>query len=116
MVRFTPARVSDCEDASMRPSALHARPSTQRTRSGVSVKISRPLATSLILIERDAAAEASRLPSLLKAKALDARMPKSDFVGTGNERGSLAAFKFQSLTLTPCWNIFAIPVGRLLPI
>src|SRR6266545_3205510 len=88
----TPGGASPMDDASSRPSSLHARLVTTKLRSGVSVKSSRPLAASLILIERDTAAEASRLPS---------RKVSNDFGGTGNERGSLVAFTSQSLTLTP---------------
>src|SRR5262245_40589023 len=107
---FTPGRVSSTDDASNRPSGLHPRFVTASPRSGVSVKSSRPLAASLILIERDFAAEAIRLPSWLKANTEEPALgARSDFGGTGNERGWLAAFTSQSLTLTPACNIAAAP-------
>src|SRR5262245_58911998 len=97
----TPGRVSSTDDASSRPSGLHSRLVTARARSGVSVKSSRPPAASLILTERDFAAEAIRLPSWLKANTEELALGvMSNPGGTGNERGWLAAFTSQSLTLT----------------
>src|SRR5215468_10612499 len=100
LVKFTPARASYWEDANRRPSALQAMLSTQRLRGRESVKSSRPLATSLILIDGPPMAEASRLPSWLNV-TVEPFLPLSKLVLPGNERGSLAAFRPQSLTLTP---------------
>src|SRR5215510_339128 len=96
LFKFTPARVSHCDDASMPPSGLHTRLLILRLRSGVRVKSSRPLSTSLIFIERLFVDEASRLPSWLKANA-EPRALMNAFGCSGNERGSLAVATSQSL-------------------